>query len=169
MLYFAYGSNLPMERLQRTVPSASFLYKGILTHHELRFHRLGTDDSAKCDAFCTNDAKHFVLGVVYQMSPNERAELDQSEGVGSCCNANMVIVHTDLGEVKAFTYQAGPYSIRPNLTPYTWYKKLVLLGTHQHRFPLNYEKVIEDINAIEDPDQERAKHNQAIIDSIKSD
>jgi len=169
MLYFAYGSNLPIEKIQHKAPSATLLYKGILTHHQLRFHRLGRDNSAKCDAFCTNDAKHYILGVIYQIAPHEKASLDELEGVGRCCKDNMVIIHTDLGEVKAFTYQAGPYSIQPNIVPYTWYKKLVLLGVHQHRFPLNYEHMIECVDAIEDPDEARAKENQAIIDSIKTE
>ena len=52
MLYFAYGSNLSSARMAARVPSARVVARAQLPGHALRFHKVGRDGSAKCDA-CT--------------------------------------------------------------------------------------------------------------------
>ena len=57
MKYFAYGSNLLHQRLQARTPSARPLFTGTLTEHDLRFHKIGDDNSGKADCFFTGNLK----------------------------------------------------------------------------------------------------------------
>jgi hypothetical protein len=56
MLYFAYGSNMSVSRLVARTPSAQPLGRCALRGHQLRFHKVGGDGSAKCDAFHTGNS-----------------------------------------------------------------------------------------------------------------
>ncbi|CAM2069667.1 Gamma-glutamylcyclotransferase [Sulfidibacter corallicola] len=163
MLYFAYGSNLLIERLQARTPSAGEAGTGILRGFRLEFHKIGTDASAKCDAFETGDETDLVYGVLYRLSDADRNVLDEIEGVGHGYEVIEVDVETTAGAVTVFTYVVDPAYMNPELPPYRWYKAFVLEGARQHGFPEAYVAAIDAVPAIADPDVERAARNAQVL------
>ncbi|MCF8057186.1 MAG: gamma-glutamylcyclotransferase [Desulfocapsa sp.] len=99
MKYFAYGSNMSLNRIRQRVPSALMLGMFSLEYHELRFHKHGRDNSGKCDAYYTNDSSNTVLGVLYQIDKSGKVILDRAEGVGCGYDEKEVIVSDVKGNI----------------------------------------------------------------------
>src|SRR5258708_28787447 len=92
MIYFAYGSNLNLDRMRERCSSARFLFKARLNGYRLVFARYSTTDcSGSADIIYNPPAE--VWGVVYHIHDDQRTELDVAEGV-------------DLGSRKQFTLNA---------------------------------------------------------------
>ena len=160
-LYFAYGSNLLAERIQQRVPSATYHTVANLKEHSLRFHKRSKDGSGKADAFYTGEIEDSVHGVLWDILDSaDLPKLDRVEGAGKGYNKAEVIVETPLGDLSAFTFFAEEQAIDPGLTPYDWYKELVIIGVREHGFPIEYLEEIESIPSMMDPDSDRATKNK---------
>lgn len=156
MLYFAYGSNLSTVRLLRRVPSAELLTTGQLREHQLCFHKIGRDGSAKCNAFYTGNPDDFLYGAVYRIDPAHKHFLDRAEGLGRGYETKKVTIVTATdGEVTAFTYYAT--HVDPDRKPFHWYREHVLRGAREHRFPRSYIDRIAGIRALKDSNRSREK------------
>lgn len=160
IIYFAYGSNMSQRRLRARVPSAEFLGVGVLGSHALAFHKISTKDgSGKCDI--VESENETVYGALFEIAEAELPDLDAYEGIGQGYERQTVEVEDSLGQyVEASTYVAT--SIDPSLRPYTWYKRHVLEGAREARLPLTYLRRIEEAEATEDPNTERASRELAI-------
>ena len=159
MHYFAYGSNLSSARFLARLPAASRTGVYRLPGHELRLHKVGSDGSAKCDAFPTGDSGHGVLGVVYRISTDELVLLDRIEGLGYR-RQEVVLQHAGGMELPAMTYIAT--RIDPGLLPYDWYLNHVLVGAREADFPAAYRASLEALQTIADPERRRAAQQWAI-------
>ncbi len=154
MLYFAYGSNMSGARLRSRVPSARSLSVARLEAHRLAFHKAGSDGSAKCDAFFTDTAHHVVIGVVFEINPDEKHHLDKVEGLGFGYDLKSVSLLTGEGtRLEAFTYYAT--RIDPQRLPYQWYHEHVLRGALEHQLPDDYVDRIRQVSVQPDPDPVR--------------
>lgn len=153
--YFAYGSNMSVPRLRARCPSAIPVATAYLNGHDLRFHKESSvDGSAKADAYHTDDPKHGVYGVVFEIPVDERPALDAAEGLGAGYESKQVILQlADGREAVAFLYYAT--QINPQLQPYDWYKQHVLHGANEAGLPEAYQTEIAGVAAIPDPDEER--------------
>lgn len=161
MTYFAYGSNMSSARLQNRVPNAKRVGTGRLTKHDLRFHKKSQDGSGKCDAFHTDDTHDQVWGVLFEIDPHEKPELDKAEGLGYGYNEKTVTILTDTDEeIQAFTYYA--LQIASDLKPYCWYKNHVIIGARESGLPESHIQKIESIPCIKDPDPQRAAREWAM-------
>ena len=162
MHYFSYGSNMSIKRLLDRVPSAKKVDIGILEAHELKFHKISNKDgSAKCDARETGKSEHYVYGVLFHISQEEKPELDRKEGLGYGYEQKDVLIKLDNGSViEAFTYYAT--NIDPTLKPLDWYKEHVLRGARENELPEEYICVIETIESIEETDLERRDRELSI-------
>ena len=151
-------------RLLSRVPSALKVGTAILSHHELRFHKVSNKDgSAKCDVMETGDQQHNVIGVVFDIPEIEKSNLDLAEGLGSGYEIKDVEVELFNGVViEAYTYYAT--SINPELQPFYWYKQHVLTGALEHGLPEYYVQFIQSISCVDDPDLERHNKELAIYD-----
>jgi len=157
--YFSYGSNMSTQRFAERVASANVIKIATLAEHKLKFHKHSNDGSAKCDALFTNDPNDRVIGVLFQFPRTEKAALDQIEGHGYA--QKQVVVNTDDDkQFTAFTYYA--IDTNPVLKPYHWYKEHVLIGANEHILPTDYIGMIENIESVEDPNQNR-RHNELAI------
>ena len=158
MLYFAYGSNMPLARLTDRVPSVRLEGTGTLLSYDLRYHKIGRDGTGKCDAYHTGEETDSIWGAIYKVTPEGKKILDKYE---PGYKTKEVEVVTASGEnVKAFTYCAE--SIDEMLKPYCWYKNHVITGAKEHGFP---DKYIESLDAIEfvcDKNQERREKEMRI-------
>ncbi|MDZ7803176.1 gamma-glutamylcyclotransferase family protein [Thiohalophilus sp.] len=154
MLYFAYGSNMSSHRLLARVPSARSVTIARLPGHRLRFHKKSVDGSAKCDIEQTGNESDVVHGVVFNIAPEEKPELDRHEGLGQGYEEKRVSIYIDDGNsLSALTFYAT--RIEPTLKPYVWYREHVLRGAREHGLPDYYIKSIAGIEAIPDPDTHR--------------
>jgi cation transport regulator ChaC len=162
MKYFAYGSNMSTRRIQERVPSATKVAVGALQSHQLRFHKYSTrDESGKCDAFKTSDAKDRLFGVVFEIAEEEKAGLDQTEGLGYGYDEKTAEVHLFDGTVvQAFTYIAT--NIDESLRPLDWYKEHVVRGARENELPEYYVKLLEARECDEDPDSVRRDRELAV-------
>lgn len=162
MDYFAYGSNLLHQRLRARTPSAVVVATAWLPGHVLRFHKIGTDGSGKCDARYTGRPSDLVRGVVYRLTDEDRAVLDRIEGVGTGYEVKAIWVETASGRRSAFTYVVQEPYIDPEIEPFEWYKGFVVAGARQNGLPAAYIEAIERVTAQPDPDEKRAARNRSI-------
>ena len=165
MLYFAYGSNMSLARLKARIPSAEPLGHHMLTGFDLRFHKIGQDQSGKCDAFFTGNSDDVIHGALYRLPSSDKKLLDRIEGVGNGYENRAVTVTTDSGVlIVASTYVAT--QIDSDLKPFSWYVNHVLVGAKELGLPEYYiQQKIASIPFDEDPDRERDSHQRAIHNS----
>ena len=137
MLYFSYGSNMSIKRLQQRIPLATFVSIATLPGHNLLFHQIGQDSSAKCDASKTDQTADTVIGVVFEISKADKICLDQFEGLGRGYDDKTVhLIGTDGQTLEATTYYAT--KINSSLRPYHWYKDHVVRGAAENGLPAAY-------------------------------
>lgn len=165
-LYFAYGSNLHPERLRQRTPSARVVGPAVLPGHQLRFHKLGRDGSAKCDARRTDDPRHAVHGVVYHIEERHRAELDRAESRGVGYDARLVGLRTDRGRLHAWSYHARDAAIATGLSPFDWYLDYVVAGARHHGLPRSYIDALMQVPSRPDPQEFRNALNRAILERM---
>ncbi len=148
-------------RLRVRVPNAQFLAVATLAQHSLRFHKAGSDNSGKCDAYITNNDSDVLWGVVFEMPREQRAALDEAEGLGVGYKAKQVDIVSTSGEHhNALTYYA--IKINTNLAPYDWYINHVLNGAREINLPKDYIAAIESIDSITDPKKQRSLKEYSI-------
>ena len=161
--YFAYGSNMSANRIRSRTPSAAVFGVFILQKHQLKFHKIGQDGSAKCNALFTGAATDAVEGVVYEISIDEIEKLDRAEGLGNGYEKIWLeVVNTSGEKVHVFAYIAT--SINNTLQPFSWYRKHVLEGARCAGLSTEYISAIENVRAMSDPDAAREKMELLIYD-----
>ncbi|WP_108650227.1 gamma-glutamylcyclotransferase [Dongshaea marina] len=161
MHYFAYGSNMSIPRLRARLPDATPIETYQLSKHRLCFHKVGQDGSGKCDIQYTGQAEDYVLGVLYELNPDDKKELDQIEGLGKGYAEKEVELSSMTGQhCTAWSYYA--IQTKPGLKPFSWYKQHVLFGAEQAGLPASYIQMIELVPATEDPDNDRAAVQLAV-------
>lgn len=167
--YFAYGSNMSLPRLRERVPSAKRIGLFTLAGHSLRFHKVSTDGSGKCDALFTGNPDDSVIGALFEISGSEKDALDRVEGLGHGYESKTVSLSDSQGNIfEAFTYYAT--NTDPSLLPYSWYLYHVIYGAKETGVSVSYLAHIEATESIEDPDRERDVRERAIYgDRNKAD
>ena len=156
MKYFAYGSNMCTDWLRSRVPSASFNSIGILYGYVLKFHKRSVDGSGKCNAYFTNKDSDRVIGIIFKLNEKEKPALDRAEGLGNGYHEVEAQIVTTGGSVSAKMYVADEDAIVDSLSPYTWYKDLVINGARANGLPEAYIRFIDGIReARADLDQDR--------------
>ena len=160
--YFAYGSNMLLQRLQKRCPSAAFLGIAFANGYALNFNKKGLDGSGKATLVKSSDDGERVHGALFEIDLEDRQSLDDAEGHDYSRDDEFVVWQAGHAKQTATTYIAKPTAIDENLVPYDWYKHLVLAGAVQARLPDIYVASIEAIKAISDPKQERDRRIEAI-------
>lgn len=163
LLYFAYGSNMSVKRIQNRVPSAKPLCAGELRQHILMFHKKSNDESGKGDAFYSGDESHCIKGVLFAVDLQDKGRLDRAEGKNNGYDEKTVEVLTDDNvPVTAFTYYAT--NTKSDLKPYTWYMTHVLIGAISANFPQAYIDKLKETPSIKDPNLARELMELEIYD-----
>ncbi|SER01425.1 AIG2-like family protein [Solimonas aquatica] len=161
-LYFAYGSNMLVQRLRDRTPSASVVGVGHVVGRRLAFHKVSTDGSGKCDIEATGVTTDQAYGVLFSIEASEKTKLDRAEGVGNGYDAQEIDVYRPDGSaVRATTYVAT--AVERAMLPYHWYKALVLAGAIEHDLPSAYVEWIRTFHSQQDPNTERRAKNEALL------
>ena len=143
------------------MPSARLLGTGFLENHELRFNKRSVDASGKCSVEASGAGVHVA---VYALKPAEKEVLDEIEGVGRGYHDAVIDVP---GFSDCATYIAEDDHKDDELSPYHWYRELVLLGCRYLEFPEAYIATIAAIDSIPDPDLARRAQNESLIERIR--
>ncbi|KRD72067.1 gamma-glutamylcyclotransferase family protein [Ensifer sp. Root278] len=162
---FAYGSNMPTARIRERCLSVQSLGVAELRGYELRWHKKSKDGSGKCDIVQTDRPDASVFGVLYEIASNEKAGLDKAEGLGAGYDETEIEVFRGADRLRAKAYVAT--TTDPALTPYSWYRALVIAGAKEHRLPADYIASLEAVPANEDLDRERHAKNMALIGEVQ--
>jgi hypothetical protein len=141
------------------VPSASKINNAILTDYSLSFHKRSIDGSGKCSIIPKEGS--VVYGVIFKFDKNQKSNLDRVEGAGSGYNEKQITVNVGGESISVFTYIASESHIDNSLSPYLWYKTLVVEGAREHGFPEDYIDEIQKVNSVRDKNQERRKNGLA--------
>jgi len=166
--YFAYGSNMHPLRLHKRVASSEIIECVSLPAYQLHFHKVSRDGSAKCNLLYSGDPTDVVHGVVYRMRADERALLDQAEGLGRGYELSHFSIDGAEHSHRVFCYLADPRYIDDQLKPYDWYKQLVLSAARYHGFPQDYVQRLAQVAAQPDQDQQRAGFHYALVNALSS-
>ena len=163
MLYFAYGSNMCTGRLRERVPSAMAIRIAQLLNHSLRFHKRSDDRSGKCDAYFTGERQDVIWGIIFEVDPAEKPNLDRHEGLGHGYAEKLAtVIDAKNNGYPVFMYVAEDTHIDPTLRPYSWYKRFVVEGAHQHHLPADYIAHVETMPTAEDADRKRDATNRRV-------
>ncbi len=155
MKYFAYGSNMSLKRIHSRIANAKVFGVYLLKGYDLRFHMVGQDASAKCDAYKTNNPLDIIEGVVFEIDSNSLLKLDKIEGVGNGYDRVAVnVVGADGDVIVAMMYVAK--KIDESLLPYDWYKKHVVEGAKSAGLSASYIAAIDKVAVVTDPDKNRS-------------
>ena len=161
-IYFAYGSNMSTRRLRERTPSAKSLGIARLSKHQLIFHKIGRDGSAKCDIHETGRACDVVWGVLFKILTDERYVLDRAEGLSHGYEYKTVRVKSNKTIIEAGAYYAT--HIDASLRPFDWYLNFVLKGAEEHGLPSSYFNSLKAQSAIADPDPRRSQRNFLLLE-----
>jgi AIG2-like family len=167
-IYFAYGSTMSTPYLRARVPDAKPLGTAVLTRYRMGFYRLGPDGSGKCTVLHTNRAGDVVHGVLFDFAPGGKPALDLSEDLGTGSNQRSVVVTFRGRLITAYTYEAVKKQVDPPLSPFDWYKQLVLDGAAEHGLPAEYVAAIRSVISCPDPDRGRAQQHIYGSDTVSS-
>ena len=135
-LYFAYGSNLKIERFQERVASAAIVGRARLEGFRLVCDKSGADGSGKANLRA--DRQGVVWGAVYALDAAHWPALD------ACERRYMrlqVRVETDAGSLEVQTYRSEALTDEP--VPFRWYRRLILEGAREHALPPGYLRELE--------------------------
>lgn len=162
ILYAAYGSNLHPLRLTARTPTARLVDTAYLPEWSLRFNKRSVDTSGKCSIRYGSSG---VYVAVYQMSAADKEVLDRIEGIGEGYRDASIEV-PGIGECA--TYIAAESHVDDDLSPYDWYREMVLLGCRRLGLPSDYLHKIQSVAADQDPDPERRRENWRIVEKLRA-
>lgn len=165
-LYFAYGSNMLIERLRAPgrCPSAAHPRLAWAKGYRVVFWKKGKDGSGKATLIKSANLADLAIGVVFDISEHELWALDQAEGAGHGYDRDDAFKLVVEGDVcaTACTYIA-PHSHRDDkLIPYDWYLDLVLAGAHQNKLPDRYIAALRAVAVQPDPAPESKERLAAL-------
>ena len=156
MLYFAYGSNLDLERMKERCPSAEFFCIASLPNYRIEFTRKSSILSCGV-ADIIWDENNKTYGVVYRIDEIDLGKLDKHEGYMPQRGKNaykrieIMVFEEDNKEkpITVFTYEVekkefGKY--KPNED----YKNLIITGAKLWNFPKEYINFLENIETMKD-------------------
>lgn len=160
-LYLAYGSNLWPPRLAERIGDFETLGRITLTTWRLSFNKRGNDDSAKANLIPTADPDRYAMAALYRVSRDAQAALDRCEGRGR--GYEILTVDLPGHEVPAITYVSPLEWQDGELSPYDWYRDLVVRGARYHGFPDAYVERLAAHPARFDPDAGRSRRHRVLL------
>jgi len=158
-------------RIRRRVHTLSYFGKGYIENHSLKFHKKGSDGSAKANAFHIPKSNDFIWGIIWEIDTESKSELDKHEGLGKGYNEKRITVILDdqYSTVEAIIYIADEKYIDDTMKPYHWYKSYVFKGGIQNYLPKLYMDKIAGIPSGRDLDEHRRNENWKVLNQSDSE
>ena len=139
--YFAYGSNMLPQRLQRRCASARIDVMATLPGFGLSFSKISNDGSGKATIVSSTYAKARVYGIVFHLASDDMPVLDGFEGRGKGYQRleNVIVyAHPERHPLTVTTYIAEHDHMDDSLQPFDWYLDLVVEGARVGGLPKDY-------------------------------
>ena len=138
----------------------------MLPGYRLSFHKVGQDDSGKCNIINTGDTIDGVHAALFTLHEEEKVLLDEFEGKG------YRVAHLEVnwqGQlIRPFVYLAEHEYIDDAVPPYHWYKEIVSLGALHLGLPVHYIRTIDRQVSAMDPDEARNRHHCQLIERLRA-
>jgi AIG2 family protein len=160
-LYFAYGVNMLSRRIRDIAPSAVAVDIGFVQGRRFTFGKVSRDGSGECDIEATNNLNNRAYGVLYKMDVNDKASLNEAEGLGEGYSETNVHVVTSTDTSIATTYVASYKEAGRH--PYQWYKAFIIAGAIEHGLPVEYIEWLRIFEAQADPNGDRRTEKEAVL------
>jgi gamma-glutamylcyclotransferase (GGCT)/AIG2-like uncharacterized protein YtfP len=145
--YFAYGSNMNWQQMQRRCPSSKFVCVARLDNYQFgitRHSRLRNCGTANILAAVGKE----VWGIVYEVSDRDLMTLD---GFEDGYQRKVLPVHARGDGTRPLEVLVYIADIETNVPlPNAEYKRLILEGARQWKLPTDYCTTLEAIRAAED-------------------
>ena len=143
--YFAYGSNLSMDRKQQRTGSIRSARTACLRDYRFAFNKGGA--GGEVYANIVPSAGKMVWGAVYLCDQLAMDRLDNDEAVerGDYWRHHVEVETTDGELLNAEVYVAGEDFVIAEGRPRPWYLDLILLGARKNDLPEEYIKTIEEL------------------------
>jgi cation transport regulator ChaC len=159
--YFAYGSNMLVERLKARCKSARAVGTATAAGHALEFSKRSTDFSGKATLVANSNTQ--TPGVLFEIETTERRLLDRAEGAGHGYDRHdefQVQLAGGSESIAVTTYLASAREAR--LKPYDWYLALVIAGASQHEVDAGYIKWLHQTEYVIDTNLTRESRAEAL-------
>ncbi|GIV89167.1 MAG: hypothetical protein KatS3mg055_1685 [Chloroflexus sp.] len=150
VLYFAYGSNMSLERLRSRIASVKVIGRAFLKDWNMVLNKRSRDGSGKANL--VESPGDVTWGVLYEIHNSDLDTLDRVEG--GYQRITVQVQQPDGTVVEAVTYISGNLTNDPR--PYRWYKELILSGAREHNLPQDYIARLEGLPVKSDNDPETA-------------
>ena len=165
VLYFAYGSNMLLHRLQRRCPSARLHAKGFAQDYAVTFAKVGRDGSGKATLTPATGAN--AHGVIFELDELDLIELDRIEGRGRGYERidEFSINHdgeSEFSRLSVATCISGPPHLDETLQPFSWYLDLVVEGARQNSLPAAHVERLAGTTCFDDPEPDRPQRLEAL-------
>ena len=160
-LYFAYGSNLCLNRLKdpKRVPSASFKCVATLEGHRVVFQKQSTDGSGK--ATIIRDPSSDVIGALFAYEDEDHEQLRRAEAGYA---EHSVTILTPDGKIEALTFIRDAEKLDSTLQPYDWYLDLIRYGGRRLGLPEVYLSQFDSVTTKVDADSARVARERAFLE-----
>jgi gamma-glutamylcyclotransferase len=117
VLYFAFGSNMDREQMNKRAPQAEYVGVGYVPDHDLVFNRKGSYRPGGVASIVPASGAR-AYGVVWAISPAELAEMDRIEDPRAYERVQKTVITTDGKELLCNVYIAFPQGDIPADQPY---------------------------------------------------
>lgn len=162
IFYFAYGSNLLIDKLRLKVPSAEPIHRGFVLDYDLDFVGTSQDNSGRLTLIPAQGKK--VPGVIYTINSAERSLLDVDQGQKGYTPFD-VIVKSNGHDYKAFAYLIDQKS-QPS-RPYSWYLDQVIAGAGEQGLGREHLKFLNEQPFVADKNIARLRSNTALLQPVR--
>ncbi len=129
MIYFAYGSNMDLNRLRERQISFEFLGKALLPNYIVKFNKIASKKTGIGYANIVYSSGVFVEGILYRIDNIE--VLDNYEGYPNHYEKRSIEVLLNNAPIEAVVYVALDEKINNNLKPERAYLNR-LLNAKEH-------------------------------------
>lgn len=166
MIYFAYGSNMCLLRLQGRVKSAQFLEIAKIEGQRLEFHKRsasGKSGASSGKATLVLNEGGSVYGGLFHFENKDIGDLRTAEGYPEHYREECVPVIALSGARKAMTYIATEKYYDETQVPYDWYVDLIRFGGRRLGLPEDYICRFDSVRTKVDPNAERSRRERAYL------
>lgn len=127
--YFAYGSNMNVQRMQARGLSYTEVLAGSLPGFRLVFNKRAADAPQRSYANIAYEPGAVVEGVLYRLADDvEILKMDPFEGTPRFYSREIFPISTAAGYLPGWVYVANPAMVSDGLQPARWYLEHLLEG-----------------------------------------
>ncbi|MGV0033748.1 MAG: gamma-glutamylcyclotransferase family protein [Candidatus Azotimanducaceae bacterium WSBS_2022_MAG_OTU7] len=151
--YFAYGSNMNLDRVRQRKMFFESAESGHLFDYSLRFNMWSVKYPGAVSANVMASKKEVTEGVIYQLvEPVQIEMMDPYEGYPVLYTRTALPIVTEAGVVDAWVYIANEAHVTEGLAPARWYLNHLLAG--REYLSVSYFNSLSQTNCLHDSDIE---------------